>query len=45
MTGFAADWLALREPRREVVRDLLLDALAGTIRAARDASTARLGAP
>jgi AcrR family transcriptional regulator len=29
-----ADWVTRREPRREVVRDLLLDALMGTIRAA-----------
>ena len=40
-----AEWLARREPRREVVRDLLVDALGGTIRAARDASSERLGAP
>ena len=29
-----AEWLREREPRREAVRDLLADALVGTIRAA-----------
>jgi len=37
-----ADWLRRRAPRREVVRDLLADALMGTIRAAAQAKAEEL---
>jgi len=38
-----ADWLRRREPRREAVRDLLANALIGTLRAAADANAEGLG--
>jgi AcrR family transcriptional regulator len=40
--AITADWLRSRELRREAVRDLLIDALAGAIRAASDADAAML---
>ena len=39
----AADWVRRREPRREAVRDLLANALIGTLRTAADANAEGLG--